>query len=153
VAHKHAKHTIIESKEAQMDIQELNKTIIAEFRANGGQVGGQFKGAPLLLLTTKGAKTGKTRVNPLAYVADGARHVIIASYAGADSNPPWYHNLLANPVVEVEVGKERFKARAKVLAEPERSQLYKKMAQAMPVFNDYQKKTTRKIPVIALEKQ
>ena len=120
-----------------MDIQELNKAIIAEFRANGGNVGGQFKGAPLLLLTTKGAKTGKTRVNPLAYLADGGRHVIIASYAGADSNPPWYHNLIANPVVEVEVGKERFKARAEVVGEPERAKLYKKMTQAMPVFADY----------------
>jgi deazaflavin-dependent oxidoreductase (nitroreductase family) len=136
-----------------MDIQELNKAIIAEFRANGGNVGGQFKGAPLLLLTTKGAKTGKTRVNPLAYVADSGRHVIIASYAGADSNPPWYHNLLANPVVEVEVGKERFKARAEVVNEPERSKLYEKMTKAMPVFAEYQKKTTRKIPVIALKKQ
>lgn len=136
-----------------MDIQELNKAIIAEFRANGGNVGGQFKGAPLLLLTTKGAKTGKTRVNPLAYVADGGRHVIIASYAGADSNPPWYHNLIANPVVEVEVGKERFKARAEVVGEPERTTLYTKMAQAMPVFTDYAKKTTRKIPVIALTRQ
>jgi deazaflavin-dependent oxidoreductase (nitroreductase family) len=136
-----------------MDIQELNKAIIAEFRANGGNVGGQFKGAPLLLLTTKGAKTGKTRVNPLAYVADGGRHVIIASYAGADSNPPWYHNLIANPVVEVEVGKERFKARAEVVGEPERTKLYAKMAQAMPVFADYAKKTTRTIPVIALTRQ
>ncbi len=136
-----------------MDIQELNKAIIAEFRANGGNVGGQFKGAPLLLLTTKGAKTGKTRVNPLAYVADGGRHVIIASYAGADSNPPWYHNLIANPVVEVEVGKERFKARAEVVGEPERAKLYTKMAQAMPAFAEYEKKTTRKIPVIALTRQ
>ena len=96
-----------------MDLQELNNQIIKEFRANGGNVGGQFQGAPLLLLTTKGAKSGKTRVNPLAYLNDAGRHVIIASYAGADSNPPWYHNLIANPVVEVEVGKERFKARAR----------------------------------------
>ncbi len=136
-----------------MDIQELNKAIIAEFRANGGNVGGQFKGAPLLLLTTKGAKSGKTRVNPLAYLADSDRHVIIASYAGAPSNPPWYHNLIANPVVEVEVGDARFKARAEVLGEPERSKLYKKMAQAMPVFAEYEKKTRRTIPVIALIKQ
>ena len=136
-----------------MDIQELNKAIIAEFRANGGYVGGQFKGALLLLLTTKGAKSGKTRVNPLAYLSDAGRHVIIASYAGAASNPPWYHNLIANPVVEVEVGKERFKARAEVLVEPDRSRLYRKMAQAMPAFAEYEKKTTRSIPVIALTKQ
>jgi len=135
-----------------MDLQELNNQIIKEFRANGGNVGGQFQGAPLLLLTTKGAKSGKTRVNPLAYLNDAGRHVIIASYAGADSNPPWYHNLVANPVVEVEVGKERFKARAQVLGEPDRTTLYQKMTQTMPVFADYAKKTTRKIPVIALTK-
>jgi len=127
--------------------------VIAEFRANGGSVGGQFKGAPLLLLTTKGAKSGAPRINPLAYLVDGGRHIIVASYAGAASNPPWYHNLIANPVVEVEVGKERFKARAEVVSEPERSQLYKKMAQLMPAFAEYETKTTRTIPVIALKKQ
>jgi deazaflavin-dependent oxidoreductase (nitroreductase family) len=136
-----------------MDMQDFNKQIIEEFRANGGKVGGQFQGAPLLLLTTTGAKTGKKRVNPLAYLADGDRYVIIASYAGAPSNPPWYHNLVANPDVTVEVGRERFDARAEVVAEPQRTQLYKKMAAIMPPFAEYERKTTRKIPVIALSRR
>lgn len=134
-------------------IQDFNKTIIEEFRANKGVVGGQFKGAPLLLLTTVGAKSGRSRINPLAYLADKNRYVIIASYAGAPTSPPWYYNLKANPTVEVEVGAERFKARAEILAEPERTQLYQKMAKVMPVFSEYQKKTTRSIPVIALKRQ
>lgn len=136
-----------------MDIQELNKTIIEEFRANGGKVGGQFEGMPLLLLTTIGAKSGLSRTNPLAYLTDNDRYVIIASYAGAPTNPPWYYNLKANPGVEVEVGTQRLKARAEVLEDPERSDLYRKAASAMPVFSDYQKKTTRTIPVIALYQQ
>jgi deazaflavin-dependent oxidoreductase (nitroreductase family) len=136
-----------------MEIQDFNKTIIDEFRANKGIVGGQFKGAPLLLLTTVGAKSGKSRINPLAYLVDKDRYVIVASFAGAPTNPPWYYNLKANPTVEVEVGAERFKARAVVLSEPERTTLYQKMVKVMPVFAEYQKKTTRKIPVIALRRQ
>jgi deazaflavin-dependent oxidoreductase (nitroreductase family) len=133
-----------------MEITEFNKGIIEEFRANGGKVGGQFAGAPLLLLTTTGAKTGKTRVNPLAYLADGDRYVIIASYAGAPHNPPWYHNLLAQPDVSVEVGSERFEVHAEVVPESQRTELYRKMASIMPPFAEYERKTTRKIPVIAL---
>lgn len=133
-----------------MDMQEFNKAIIDEFRANGGIVGGQFAGAPLLLLATTGAKSGLTRVNPLAYLADGDRHIIIASYAGSPTNPPWYYNLLANPEAVVEVGNERFNARSDVLDEPERSELYARMTQVMPVFAEYQNKTTRVIPVVAL---
>ena len=135
-----------------MDMQEFNKTIIDEFRANEGAVGGQFAGASLLLLTTTGAKSGLTRINPLAYLLDGDRHIVIASFAGAPSNPPWYHNLLANPEVGVEVGSDRFNARAGVLTEPERSELYAKMAQMMPVFTEYRSKTARTIPVIALRR-
>lgn len=133
-----------------MDIQEFNKTIIEEFRANDGAVGGQFAGAPLLLLSTVGAKSGLTRVNPLAYLVDGDRYVIIASYAGSATNPPWYHNLLAHPEVGVELGGERFTAKADVLAEPKRSQLYARMTEIMPVFSEYQARTSRVIPVIAL---
>ena len=87
-----------------MDIKEMNRQIIDEFRANAGKVGGMFAGAPVLLLTTKGAKSGETRVNPLVYFDDAGRTVIIASYAGAAKNPPWYHNLVANPTVSIEVG-------------------------------------------------
>ena len=133
-----------------MDMQDFNKSIIDEFRANNGVVGGQFAGAPLLLLTTTGAKSGLSRVNPLAYLADKNRHVIIASYAGGPTNPPWYHNLIANPEVYIEVGSDSFRAKAEVVSEPERSELYKKIADAMPAFAEYQTKTTRVIPVIAL---
>ena len=133
-----------------MDMQEFNKSIIDEFRKNDGIVGGQFAGARLLLLSTTGAKTGLARVNPLAYIADGDRHVIIASYAGAPNNPPWYYNLLANPEVSVEVGSERFTARTEVLNEPERTELFARMVEMMPVFSEYQSKTTRVIPVVAL---
>ena len=133
-----------------MDMQEFNKSIIDEFRKNDGVVGGQFAGARLLLLSTTGAKTGLARVNPLAYIADGDRHVIIASYAGGPNNPPWYYNLLANPEVSVEVGSERFTARADVLDEPERTELFSRMVEMMPVFSEYQSKTARVIPVVAL---
>lgn len=136
-----------------MDIQELNKTIIEEFRANDGKVGGQFEGALLLLLTTIGAKSGRSRTNPLVYLTDNDRYVIIASYAGAPTHPPWYYNLKANPGVEVEIGTQRFKARAEILEDPERSNLYQQAASAMPAFSDYQRKTTRTIPVIALHQQ
>lgn len=133
-----------------MDTQAFNKTIIDEFRANKGVVGGQFAGAPLLLLSTTGAKSGLARVNPLVYLVDGDRQIIIASFAGAPTSPPWYHNLLANPEVGVEMGSENFKASAGVLDEPERTELYAKMVEIMPVFSEYQSKTTRVIPVIAL---
>ena len=103
-----------------------------------------------MLLTGTGAKTGLSRVNPLAFLADKNRHVIIASYAGGPTNPPWYHNLIANPEVYVEVDSDSFRAKAELASEPERSELYKKIADAMPAFAEYQTKTTRVIPVIAL---
>jgi deazaflavin-dependent oxidoreductase (nitroreductase family) len=132
------------------DLNEWNKRIIAEFRANGGVVGGEFEGKPLLLLHTTGAKSGQPRINPLAYIADGDRLVIIASKGGAPSNPDWYHNILANPIVTLEVGTEQFQARATVAEEPERTRLYEKVAAALPVFNEYQRKTERSIPVLVL---
>lgn len=135
-----------------MDIKEFNDGIIKEFRANGGKVTGQFAGAPLLILTTKGAKSGLPRENPLAFLADNDRYVIIASYAGAPTNPPWYYNLVKNPKVTVEVGDQKFTARAEVVSEPERTKLYQKMASIMPAFADYALKTTREIPVIALQR-
>ena len=98
-----------------MDTQAFNKAIIDEFRANKGVVGGQFAGAALLLLSTTGAKSGLARVNPLVYLADGDRQIIIASFAGAPTSPPWYHNLLANPEVGVEMGSENFNDRDKLL--------------------------------------
>jgi deazaflavin-dependent oxidoreductase (nitroreductase family) len=134
------------------EFDEWNRKIIEEFHANGGKVGGQFAGGSLLLLTTTGAKSGKRRVNPLAYTTDGDRLVIIASKGGAPSNPDWYYNLVAHPKVTVEVGTETFEATATVVAGEERDILYAKQAALMPGFAEYEKKTTRKIPVVVLER-
>ena len=110
-------------------------------------------GMPLLLLHTTGAKSGQPRVNPLAYLADGERYVIIASFAGADNHPPWFHNLQANPAVSIEVGADTVDVTATVADEPERTELYAKMADAMPIFDEYQSKTERVIPVVLLTKR
>jgi deazaflavin-dependent oxidoreductase (nitroreductase family) len=107
---------------------------------------------PLLLLHTRGAKTDEPRVNPIAYSIDGERFVIVASKGGAPTNPDWYYNLLANPLVEVELGTGKFRARASVAVEPERSRLYTRHAVAMPAFAEYQRRTRRQIPVILLER-
>src|SRR5512147_707834 len=132
------------------EANERNKKIIDEFRANEGKVGGRFEGKTLLLLHTKGAKSGQERVNPTAYVQDDGRLVVIASKGGAPTNPDWYYNILADPMVSVEVGTDTFQARATVAEEPERTRLYNKMVEMMPGFDDYRRKTTRKIPVIVL---
>ncbi len=127
-----------------------NQNIIDEFRANAGQVGGHFKGRKLLILHSTGARTGQERVNPLAYTRDGERLVVIASKGGADTNPHWYHNLVAHPEVEVEVGTETIPARAAVAAEPDRTRLYDQMVSEFPAFDEYRHKTKRVIPVIVL---
>ncbi len=127
-----------------------NTAIIDEFRANSGKVGGPFAGKTLLLLHTVGAKSGQERINPVAYVTDGDRLVIIASKGGAPTNPDWYYNILAHPLVKVEVGTELFQAEASVASEPERTRLYNKMVEMMPGFAEYQRNTTRVIPVITL---
>ncbi len=127
-----------------------NKAIIDEFRANSGKVGGRFAGRTLLLLHTVGARSGQERVNPVAYIRDGDRLVIIASKGGAPTNPDWYYNILAHPLVMVEVGTEQFQARAEIATEPERTRLYSQMVAVMPGFAEYQQKTTRVIPVITL---
>jgi deazaflavin-dependent oxidoreductase (nitroreductase family) len=129
---------------------DRNLGIIQEFQANAGKVGGPFAGRSLLLLHTIGAKSGQPRINPVACISDGDRLVIIASKGGAPTNPDWYHNLLANPLVTVETGTEQFQARASVAAEPERTRLYNQMVAAMPGFAGYQQKTSRIIPVIIL---
>jgi deazaflavin-dependent oxidoreductase (nitroreductase family) len=135
------------------DVKSFNEQVIEEFRANGGVVGGPMEGMPLLLLHTVGAKSGQPRVNPLAYLEDGDRLVIIASFAGAPKHPPWYHNLVANPEVTVEVGTEKYEALATVVGEPERTELYGKVAAAMPVFDEYQSRTERVIPVVVLTRR
>ena len=134
------------------DIHAWNTSIINEFRDNGGKVGGQFEGATLLLLHTTGAKSGNVRVNPLVYTKDGERFVVIASKAGAPTNPDWYYNVLANPTVTVEAGTEQFQARAIAASEPERTRLFEQMAAQMPGFAEYQRNTSRTIPVVVLER-
>src|SRR5688572_6499222 len=116
-------------------MSDFNKPIIEEFRANEGKVGGYFAGANMLLLHTVGAKSGQARTNPLVYVTDSDRFVVGATKGGADSNPDWYYNLLANPTVTVELGSEQFQARATaVTEEPERSRLYAKLVEHRPGF-------------------
>lgn len=129
-----------------------NKGIIDEFRANAGKVGGPFAGRTLLLLHTTGAKSGRERINPVAYIHDDDRLVIIASKGGAPTNPDWYYNILANPLVTVEVGVEKFQVRATVTTEPERTRLYDQMVAVVPGFAEYRLKTKRLIPVIILER-
>jgi deazaflavin-dependent oxidoreductase (nitroreductase family) len=133
-------------------LNDFNQRIIEEFRSNGGKVSGQFANAPLLLLTTIGAKTGRSLTKPLAYTTDGGKIVIIASYAGAPKNPAWFNNIVANPVVTVELGTERYQARSKIVTGAERQRLYDNQAKQMAIFADYQKKTTREIPVVVLER-
>ena len=126
-----------------------NQQVIEMFRANGGVVSGPNR---LILLTTTGAKSGKPRTTPIAYSTDGARLIIAASKGGAPTNPDWYYNLLANPIVTVEQGAERFQARASVADEAERERLYAHHAELMPGFLEYLQKTERKIPVVLLER-
>lgn len=129
-----------------------NQNIIDEFRANSGKVGGPFAGNRLLLLTTTGARTGRRLTSPLMYNTDGDRLVVFGSKGGAPTHPAWYYNLLANPQVTVELGNETFKASAKPLTGEERDRLYRKQAEEVPQFATYQENTTRKIPVIAIER-
>jgi deazaflavin-dependent oxidoreductase (nitroreductase family) len=128
--------------------ENYNQRVIDEFRANSGVVTG--RGSSLLLLTTTGAKTGRQYTTPLAHTRDGEHYVILASKGGAPTNPAWYHNLVAYPEVTVEVGPETFKAHARVTADAERERLFNQMAEKMPGFAEYQRNTTRQIPVIVL---
>ena len=132
------------------DTKSFNAGIIDEFRANGGKVGGMFEGAPMILLTTTGAKSGNPYTTPVVHTNDDDRIVIIASKAGAPSNPDWYYNLVANPEVTVELGTETFQATASVAKGEERQRLYDAQAEAMPNFKEYAENTTREIPVVLL---
>jgi deazaflavin-dependent oxidoreductase (nitroreductase family) len=131
------------------DPSNYNQAVIENFRSNGGK--GQYPNL-LLLLTTIGARSGQPHTTPVAYSTDGDRLVIVASKAGAPTNPAWYHNLLAHPTVTVELGGEKFQAQATVVEGPERDRLYAQHAELMPGFADYQQKTTRQIPVIILKR-
>jgi deazaflavin-dependent oxidoreductase (nitroreductase family) len=133
-------------------MKDFNANLIEEYRANDGKVTGVFENAPLLLLTSKGAKSGKEHTTPIVYTTDGDRFVVIASMGGAPKNPAWYHNLVANPDATLEVGAERFPVRAVVTEGDERERLWRAQADLMPTFDDYQKATTRVIPVVAFER-
>jgi deazaflavin-dependent oxidoreductase (nitroreductase family) len=131
---------------------DFNGALIAEFRANRGKVGGPFANSPLLILTTTGAKSGQPRTHPLVYTTDGDRLVVIASKGGAPTNPAWYHNLVANPTATVELPDETFQVRAVVAKGKERDRLFDQQAALMPGFADYQRNTTRQLPVVVLER-
>ena len=133
-------------------LSTFNERLIDELRAHDGTASGMFAGAPLLLLTTTGAKSGQPRVAPLAYTTDNGRFVVIASKGGAPTHPDWFHNVRANPEVTVEVGTETFPARATIPAGAERQRLFDQMAAQMPNFAEYQRNTTRQIPVVVLER-
>lgn len=131
---------------------DFNAKVIEEFRANGGKVGGPFEGANLVLLTTVGAKSGRQVTSPVMYLPDGDRIVVIASNAGADHHPAWYHNLTANPQATAEVGTETYEIKAVTVSEDERDSLYARMVAIAPGFADYEAATTRRIPVLALHR-
>jgi len=139
------------SKQSAADATNAwNTTIIAEFRANEGKVGGPFEGAPVLLLHTTGARTRKERINPMMYLNEEGRVYVFASKAGADTHPDWFHNLVANPQVTIEMGKEKVNATANPVTGDEHDRIYAVQAERYPGFAEYQAKTTRKIPVVEL---
>ncbi len=131
-------------------MSDFNTRIIEEFRGNQGRVGGPFEGASLVLLTTIGARTGEPRTTPLVCKEEDGHLYVFASYAGAPTNPAWYHNLMANPAVGVEHGTDRFEATATPVTGPRRDEIYARQAEQMPAFAEYQEKTSRVIPVVEL---
>ena len=134
-------------------MSDWNDKIIAEFRANEGRVGGQFAGAPLLLLHSTGARSGQERVNPVMYQAVGDDWAVFASKAGAPDNPDWYHNLKANPEATIEVGTDTIEVKARVLEPEERAPIWEEQKARYPGFADYEAKTARVIPVVLLERR
>jgi len=134
------------------EMHDFNRGIIEEFRANHGKVGGGFDGASLVLLTTRGAKTGTQRVNPLATLAQNDTLYVFASKGGAPTDPDWYRNLVAHPDVEVEYGDEKFAAVARVVTGAERDRIFAVQKERMPGFADYEKGTSRVIPVVELRR-
>jgi deazaflavin-dependent oxidoreductase (nitroreductase family) len=133
-------------------MSDWNTSIIEEFRANNGTVGGPFEGAQMLLLTTTGAKSGEPRLVPLVYLPDDGKYVVIASKGGAPTNPDWYHNLIANPNATVDLGTEAFEVQATEVYGDERRRLYDAQAKLRPAFAEYEKQTTRTIPVLVLKR-
>ena len=134
-----------------MEVNDWNSKFIEEFRSSGGNVSGQFEAAPLLLLHTTGAKSGKERVNPMMYQLVGDAYAVFASKAGAPTNPDWYHNVLAHPEVSAEIGAETVLLHARVAAAEERERIWTVQKERYPGFADYERSTTREIPVVILE--
>ena len=135
-----------------VDRNAFNQSVIEEFRANEGKVGGMFAGAPMILITHKGAKSGKEYTSPLVYTRDADNVVIIASKGGAPEDPQWFRNLVANPDVTVEIGTEKYAGHARVAAGAERDRLFRAQADLMPNFDEYASKTSRTIPVVVIER-
>lgn len=131
-------------------LNDFNRAIVEEFRANGGKVGGPFEGGTLLLLHTTGAKSGKTRLSPLAYLTIDGKMLIVGSYAGAPKDPAWVHNLRATPRAYIELGTEAYDVEVRELPDDERDATYPKLTEAAPVFAEYQANTTRAIPLFEL---
>ena len=139
--------------EFPMSFEDFNRDLIKDLRAHGGKAtSGPFQGRDVLILTTKGAKSGEARENPLAYTHDGDNLVVVGSKGGAPTHPSWYHNLLTHPEVTVEADGQKFKARAHVPQGEEYERLYTQHADILPTFHEYRKKTSRQIPVIVLER-
>lgn len=132
---------------------DWNAKIIEEFRANEGRVGGNFEGAPLLLLHHVGARSGQERVNPMMYQAVGESFAVFASAAGSDKNPDWYHNLRAHPEARIEVATETLEVTARILDPDEREPVWETQKSRYPGFADYESKTTRVIPVVMLDRR
>jgi deazaflavin-dependent oxidoreductase (nitroreductase family) len=141
-------YTVVSNPLAQ---RQFNELLIEQFRANAGQLTGQFAAFPILLLTTVGAKTRSPRTTPLVYLQDDDRYIVIASMAGAPRNPAWYHNLLANPTASVELANESFDVRARIAEGDARHDLYETVARRFPIYGEYQQKTGRLVPVIVLQ--
>lgn len=139
----------------QIDVNEMNRDVIAQFREHGGRnVSGRFANTDLLLLHSKGANTGQARINPLMYLKDGERYIVFASRNGGPKHPDWYHNLVANPDVEVEVGTEKFAAKAVVTSGAERARVWDQCVAVRPFLTDHAARAQpREIPVIALERK
>ena len=132
---------------------DYNRRLVEQFRADRSNNGDAFKGRPLVLLTTTGARSGQRRTTPMMYVRDGERLLVIASNAGAPKHPDWYYNLLAHPQVTVEVGRETYEATARVTEGVERQRLWNRIVEQYPFFADHQAKVSREIPVVVLERR
>lgn len=147
--------TEIDKKKLYSDtaaLDDFNRAIVEEFRANGGKVGGPFEGGTLLLLHTVGAKSGQQRLSPLAYLTLDGKMIIVGSYAGAPKHPAWVHNLRAEPRARIEVGTETYDVVARELPDDERDATYPRIVELAPVFAEYQANTSRSIPLFELTK-